>query len=103
MKSMKPRYIELITQQADPDVHPRSHLRWMELDENGLKLGFSSESVFLKGANLDLLMRDLVTGKTEVVQARPKRDDVPDEWSVHSIIVPEKVTAKPPPTSSDKQ
>jgi|WetSurMetagenome_2_1015567.scaffolds.fasta_scaffold299900_2 hypothetical protein len=104
---MKPRYITLITQRADPEDHPRGHLRWMELDENGLKLGFSSGSVVLRGANLDLLMRDLLTADVEVIQARPERPAEPGSWEVHSIGAPvgnekTKGTTKSPGTLPEK-
>lgn len=85
---MKSRYITLTTQRADPEDHPRGHLRWMELDENGLKLGFSDKSRLLKGTNLDLLMRDLLKGNAEAIQARPQRPVEPGMWEVHSIGAP---------------
>lgn len=104
---MNPRYITLITQRADREDHPRGHLRWLELDENGLKLGFSSRSVLLQGSNLELLLRGLVTGKVEEIQERPERDAEPGNWSVHTIGAPKeddqsKGDAKPQTTSPKK-
>jgi hypothetical protein len=85
---MKLKYITLITKRDDPYSYPRAHLRWMELDDKGLKFGFSSESVVVRGKNLNLLMRDVVTGRTEEIQERPERPVEPDKWEVHQIGTP---------------
>lgn len=84
---MKPRYIHFIQQRNDRWSFPRGHLRWMELAENTLKFGFSSESVIVTGKNLDLLIRDIVTNKTDVIQAIPARSGDPETWAVTGITV----------------
>lgn len=82
---MKLRYITLISKRDCRQDFPRAHLRWIELDKGGLKLGFSSIVFVLRGKNLDLLVRDLVTGSVDVIHERPERPVGPGDWEVHCI------------------